>query len=144
MAWLSDASVTALAGELGLAIGPELRRVVFATGLGAAVVEDVVGRDMDERNALALRPLREAARRVGVDGPRRLTLLFGVIYGSIGGFDDQVCFHGGQRGGDGLGPGEIELRAANEAHGEAALGATCHQRARVLTPAADFQNAPQK
>ena len=90
----------AFAGELALAVDAGgIGGVGFQIGLGhgAPAVEDVVGGDMDEEDAVGLGAGGEQGRAVAVDVPGLGDIGFGAVDGGVGGAVD-----------DGVGLPEVE------------------------------------
>ena len=77
----------AFAGEFRAAIGADRRRgIVLAIGAVERAVEDIIGRELDERNASAAPPPRATAPAPSrIDRHRELGLGFGLVDGGIGG-----------------------------------------------------------
>ena len=96
-----------LARQLGAAIGPERRGGrIFRARSVARAVEDVIGRDMDERHALFGRRAGHCAGGVGIDGKGLGLGGFGRVDGGpCGGVDDAagIAVPKGARAGGGIG-----------------------------------------
>ena len=108
-----------LARQLRAAVGAERTcRIGRLPGGLARAVEDVIGRDVQERHAFSRRRAGHGGGGGAVDHGRQRLLLLGAVDGRVGGGVDHRLGVGGQdRGGAGLGVREI-----------GAVAAECHDR----------------
>ena len=89
-------------------------RVVLAIGPGGGAVEDVVARNVDERDpGLGAGP-GQPAGACGIDREGQVALAFGVIDGGVGaGIDDRGRAVPGNRSGECFGPREVGIGPAD-------------------------------
>ena len=82
----------ALAGLLARAVNPQrIDRIVLSVGAALGAVEDIIGRDMDQRNAGFAARRRDIGRSDAIGGPSGIGLALGAVHRRIGGgVDDDV------------------------------------------------------
>src|SRR5258708_22476034 len=86
---LGDSGVTG--GLAGAVSGERADRIVLGVGAGLRAVEDVIGREVDERSADLAAGTGERGRAVTIDRESRVTLRFRLIDRGIGaGVDDDA------------------------------------------------------
>jgi hypothetical protein len=86
---------------------------VLQIGIALGPVEDIVGRQVDDRDADAMRAFRDEACANLVDREGVVRMRLGVLHGLVGrGRDNDIGRSLPQCRIDALGPGEIELRPA--------------------------------
>ena len=103
-------------GKLGPAIGTQRPGVVIGLpGAGAAAVEDIVRRNVQERNSARCRRLRHPRRGRAVDQHRHVFIAFSLIHGRIGGrVDHHLGVAGGNRIGTAVRLAQIGVAARQE------------------------------
>ena len=107
--------------ELRAAIGAgRAGFVVFAIGTIERPVEDIVGREMQQRHLQFGGGFGDEARARAIDAHRDVGLALGLVDLRIGGgVDDGVAAHAAQRRENHVARGEIEARTAEREHFDA-------------------------
>ena len=99
--------------QLGAPVGGDRSGGVgFEVGCALGPVEDVIGRQVQDRRTQFPRDRRQDAGTFGVEAKRGVRFALGLVDGRVGRSRyDGVGVDGPQRRGDRLGPGEIEIGA---------------------------------
>ena len=114
----------ALTGQFGAPIDPQRgHRIVFDIGGGLAAIEDIVGRNVDQRQTKALRRRRHSPGPGSIDGMGKLRLAFRLVDGGIGGSGNHhICTGCAEGRGNARRFGEIKFGPTKRDHLDARRG----------------------
>src|SRR6478609_7481928 len=133
---------TPLAFLLAMAVCPErCHRIVLGVGVAFRAVEDVIGRDMQERDIQFRSGLREMPRCERIDCVGSLGFALRLVDGGIGGtIDDRARRRFAHIGERGLFSRDVEIIPAGGDRRHRSLARLPHELLPKLAPGADDEN----